>query len=139
MKGLYKILNCFAITDHFRSQNKLWNNFCFRDCIPKELAPGVVYRLLLGLLRWTCFIKVKNQNYKSLKIKDIVNSTCIPSEYYIIYLSPRLGWGNLTMASLGNLDKYSLSFYLPMAQFQCLMVIWRDGYLSTLYYSCIFA
>ena len=33
----------------FKSQNKLENAFCFKDCIPKELTSGTVYKFQGGL------------------------------------------------------------------------------------------
>ena len=33
----------------FKSQNKLENVFCFKDCIPEELTSGVVYKFQSGL------------------------------------------------------------------------------------------
>ena len=55
------------------------------------------------------------------------------------WLSPLRGWGSLTMTFLVKLDIYSSPFHLATAQSQCLMVIGKDGSLSTLCHSCGFA
>ena len=33
----------------FKRQHKLATNFCFKDCIPKELTSGVIYKFQCGL------------------------------------------------------------------------------------------
>ena len=49
MKSLKGILNCCMLQIVFRSENKLTKAFCFKDCIPKELTSGVVYKFQFGL------------------------------------------------------------------------------------------
>ena len=48
-KSLKGILNCCKLQIMFKSQNKLAKVFCFKDCIPKELISGVVYKFQCGL------------------------------------------------------------------------------------------
>ena len=43
-KPLKGILNCCKLQIVFKSQNKLAKAFRFKDCIPKELTSGVVYK-----------------------------------------------------------------------------------------------
>ena len=48
-KSLKGILNCCKLQIVFKSQNKLAKAFRFKDCIPKELTSGVVYKFQRGL------------------------------------------------------------------------------------------
>ena len=48
-KSLKGILNCCKMHIAFKSQNKLANAFHVKDCIPKELTSGVVYKFQCGL------------------------------------------------------------------------------------------
>ena len=43
-KSLQGILNCCKLQIVFKSQKKLAKAFRFKDCIPKELTFGVVYK-----------------------------------------------------------------------------------------------
>ena len=47
--SLKGILNCCKLQIVFKSQNKLANAFHLKDCIPKELTSGVVYKFQCGL------------------------------------------------------------------------------------------
>ena len=48
-KSLKDIRNCCKLQIVFKSQNKLVNDFLFKDRIPKELISGVLYKLRCGL------------------------------------------------------------------------------------------
>ena len=48
-KSLKGILNCCKLQIVFKSQNKLAKAFHFKDCIPKELISGVIYKFQCGL------------------------------------------------------------------------------------------
>ena len=43
------VLNCCELQVIFKSQNKLCNNFCFKDPVPQFLASDVVYNCQCGL------------------------------------------------------------------------------------------
>ena len=47
-KSLAGILNCCKLQIVFKSQNKLGKAFRFKDCIPKELTSGVLYKFQCG-------------------------------------------------------------------------------------------
>ena len=47
-ESLKGILHCCKLQIVFKSQNKLANTFHFKDCIPKELTSGVIYKLQCG-------------------------------------------------------------------------------------------
>ena len=42
-KSIKRVLNCCKLQVIFKSQNKLYNNFCFKDAVPQILTSGVVY------------------------------------------------------------------------------------------------
>ena len=42
-------LNCWNLEIVFKCQTRLWNSFCFKDPIPKDLVSGVVYKFQCGL------------------------------------------------------------------------------------------
>ena len=48
-KSLKDIRNCCKLQIVSKSQNKLANDFLFKDRIPKELISGVLYKLQCGL------------------------------------------------------------------------------------------
>ena len=54
-KSLKGILNCCKLQIVFKSQNKLVKAFRFKDCIPKELTSGVVYKFQCGLCNDSCY------------------------------------------------------------------------------------
>ena len=43
-KSIKGVLNCCKLQVIFKSQNKLCNNFCFKDPVPKILTSGVVFK-----------------------------------------------------------------------------------------------
>ena len=47
-KSLKAILSCCKLQIVFKSQNKLAKAFRFKDCIPKELTSGVIYKFQCG-------------------------------------------------------------------------------------------
>ena len=47
-KSLKAILSCCKLQIVFKSQNKLAKAFRFKDCIPKELTSGVIYKFHCG-------------------------------------------------------------------------------------------
>ena len=51
-------LNCCKLQIVFNSQNKLVNAFPFKDCIPKELTSGVVYKYQCGLCSESLMVNV---------------------------------------------------------------------------------
>ena len=44
-----EVLNCCKLKVIFKSQNKLCNNFRFKDSVPEIITSGVVYRFQFGL------------------------------------------------------------------------------------------
>ena len=48
-KSIKGVLNCCKLKVIFKSQNKLSNNFGFKDPIPQNLTSGVVYKFQCGL------------------------------------------------------------------------------------------
>ena len=48
-KSIKGVLNCCKLQVIFKSQNKLCNNFCFKDPVPQILTSGVVYKFQCGL------------------------------------------------------------------------------------------
>ena len=48
-KSLKNILNCCKLQIVFKNKTRLDNNFHFKDQIPKDLTPGVVYKFQCGL------------------------------------------------------------------------------------------
>ena len=48
-KSIKGVLNCCRLKVIFKSQNKLSNNFGFKDPIPQNLTSGVVYKFQCGL------------------------------------------------------------------------------------------
>ena len=48
-KSLKNILNCYKLQTVFKNKTRLGNNFYFKDRIPKDLTPGVVYQFQRGL------------------------------------------------------------------------------------------
>ena len=48
-KSIKGVLNCCKLKVIFKSQNKLCNNFCFKDPVPQILTSGVVYKFQCGL------------------------------------------------------------------------------------------
>ena len=54
-KSLKSIPNCCKLQVVIKSQNKLANAFCFKDCVPKELTSGVVYKFQCGIWNGSCY------------------------------------------------------------------------------------
>ena len=48
-KSIKGVLNCCKLQVIFKSQNKLCNNFHFKDPVPQILTSGVVYKFQCGL------------------------------------------------------------------------------------------
>ena len=48
-KSIKGVLNCCKLQVILKSENKLCNNFCFRDPVSQILALGVVYKFQCGL------------------------------------------------------------------------------------------
>ena len=48
-KCIKGVLNCCKLQVIFKSQNKLCNNFCFKDLVPQILTSSVVYKFQCGL------------------------------------------------------------------------------------------
>ena len=48
-KHIKWVLNCCKLRINFKSQNKLCNNFRFKDPVPQILTSGVVYKFHCGL------------------------------------------------------------------------------------------
>ena len=61
-KSLKGILNCCKLQIVFKSQNKLAKAFHFKDRIPKELTPGVVYKFQCGFC---------NECYYGERVRDL--------------------------------------------------------------------
>ena len=48
-KSIKGVLNCCKLQVIFKSQNKLCNNFCFKDLVSQILTSSVVYKFQCGL------------------------------------------------------------------------------------------
>ena len=48
-KSIKEVLNWCKLQVIFKSQNKLYNNLCFKDHVPQVLTSGVVYKFQCGL------------------------------------------------------------------------------------------
>ena len=56
------VLNCCNLEIVFKCQTRLSNSFCYKDPIPKDLIPGVVYKFQCGL---------RNESYYGKSIRHL--------------------------------------------------------------------
>ena len=59
----------------FICQNKLAKSFCFKDCIPKELTSGVVYKFQCGLYNESYYGKCVR--HLTVRIGELIRITLL--------------------------------------------------------------
>ena len=85
------ILNSCKLRIVFKSQNKLGNAFGFKDCIPKELTSGVVYKCQCGLCNESYYGESVRQlivkNGKHIRISPLSKKKVKPFSLRVVWLA----------------------------------------------------
>ena len=81
-KSIKGVLNCCKLKVIVKSQNKLCNNFCFKDPVPQILTSGVVYKFQCGLCNESyyeeCVRHLAVRNGEHIGISPLTNKRVQP-------------------------------------------------------------
>ena len=82
------VLNCCKLQFIFKSQNKLCNNFCFKDPVPQILTSGVVYKFQRGLCNESyygeCVTHLAARSSEHIGISPLTNKRVQPRKDSVV-------------------------------------------------------